>query len=115
MRRITLTAGLLFCASLFAQQSQTKANPNPSPSAQAPEQSTAANPHGIPSNAGKAEAYDKWTDNQKMSVAKSMRHDWSKLTPTQRTDALAQMTEQDKAQAYDYYFTHNHGKNERTR
>jgi len=52
-------------------------------------------------------AYDKWSEKQKMDVSKSMGHDLSKMSTSERSDAMAKMTAQDKSDAYDYYTTHN--------
>ena len=112
MRITTFLASFLLGLSLFAQQPSRDPNSTTAPKGQS---STVGDPHEgtLTAPADKALAYDKWTEKQKLSVAKGMGHDMSKMSSAERTDAWGKMTADEKAAAYDYYSSHE-GKAKKT-
>jgi len=125
MLRATIATALLFGVGAFAQQSQTNTNTNnqkgqtSSTSTRSETSTTSTSQSGQTSSNGahsdgrtltsqtdKAGAYDKWTDERKMSVSKGMGRDMSTMSTTERTTAWGKMTPEEKAAAYDYYIAH---------
>ena len=103
MLRITVASALLFCVGAFAQ------DPSRSPTASANASNTIGDPHeelSPETAADKAAAYDKWPAKQRLSIAKAMGHDASKLSGRKRDEAMAKMTPKDKVDAYDYFISH---------
>ena len=118
MKTLNFVAGLILIGGCLTAQQPANDNSNggrPTSTPRAADsnrnaQSTTADHGGTLTNDQKVAAYDKWSEKQKMSVAKSMGHDMSKMRTAERSDAMAKMTAQDKADAYDYYSTHNNKK-----
>ena len=104
MLRTTVATALLFCAGAFAQQNPPTNSQITAPSQRTP--SSADNQRTLSTPTDKAAAYDKWTDDRKMSVSKGMGHDMSTMSTSERTAAWAKMTQDEKAAAYDYYIAH---------
>ena len=109
-------AGLILAVgSLAAQQSRRPANdPTTSQGRPNTDSTSRGTANGSTDRGGstlsaseKAAAYDKWSDKQKMEVAKGMGHDWSKMSTSERANAVGKMTPQEKSDAYDYHSTHN--------
>ena len=115
LRNAMLAPAFLFCFSAFALQNPPSRDPK-GPTAPANSSSTVGDPHEgthegadvrLTANADKAKAYDKWAEKQKIAVAKAMGRGLGDLPAAERADAIAKMTVQDKADAYDYYVDHD--------
>ena len=97
IRTTLLATAMMFSIVAFAQDSPST-----------PKQTAPVNNghEGATSAADKVTAYDKWAEPQKMSVSKSMGRDMSKMSSSERADAWAKMTADEKGAAYDYYMSH---------
>ena len=99
-----------FCVCAFAVENA----PSKDPKGTAPADSSSkiADPHDdadarLTAAPDKAKVYDKWSEKQKVAVAKAMGRGLGDLPAAEQADAIAQMTEQEKADAYDYYVNHD--------
>ena len=101
-----------FCVCAFALENAPSRDPK-SPTAPANSSSTVGDPHEetdprlITSAPDKAKVYDKWSEKQKVAVAKAMGRGLGDLPTAEQEAAIATMTEQEKADAYDYYVSHD--------
>ncbi len=117
-RHAMAATAFLFCVSAFAENPPSK-DPN-GPTAPVNSSSTIGDPHEgtrggaqksddarLTANADKAKAYDTWTEKQKIAVAKAMGRGLGDVPAEDRADEIAKMTVQEKADAFDYYMTHD--------